>query len=91
MRFLGRIKNFWLVLKDQLPASRLWRNFWSGRLKGLFHERSHLNARGQPKIAYGSKASAIKAATKMAEKKGVHFSNYKCIHCDGYHIGKNAN
>jgi len=25
----------------------------------------------------------------MSKKHGVHFSNYKCIFCDGYHLGKN--
>ena len=25
----------------------------------------------------------------MMRKKGVYFSNYKCVWCDGYHIGKN--
>ena len=28
-------------------------------------------------------------AKKKAKKKGVHFSNYKCIYCDKYHLGKN--
>lgn len=25
----------------------------------------------------------------MEKKNGVHYSVYKCIYCDGYHIGRN--
>lgn len=25
----------------------------------------------------------------MKEKLGKHFSVYKCVFCDGYHLGKN--
>lgn len=25
----------------------------------------------------------------MGDKYGTHFSYYKCLFCDGYHIGKN--
>lgn len=82
-------KNFYLGIKDQLPWTRLFRNIRTGNVFGLFFKRSHLNANGQPKVAYGSKKSAIKAAESMAKKKGVHFSNYKCIFCDGFHLGKN--
>lgn len=30
-----------------------------------------------------------KPQKKMGEKHGKHFSVYKCVFCDGYHIGKN--
>lgn len=84
-----RFKNLYLGLKDQMPLIRFLRNLRTGNVLGLFYKRSHLNASGTPKIAYGSKASAQKAAEAMARKKGVHFSNYKCIFCDGYHLGRN--
>lgn len=84
-----KLRNIWLALKDQLPISRLLRNIWKGHVFGLFHKRSHLNFDGRPKIAYGSKASATKAAAAMTKKRGVWFSNYKCMLCDGYHLGKN--
>lgn len=42
-----------------------------------------------PKISYNHKESAIKAAQSMEKKNGVHYSVYKCIYCDGYHIGRN--
>lgn len=86
---MRRLKNIYLALKDQMPLSRLIRNLYKGHVFGLFHIRSHQREDGQLKVAYSSKASAEKAAKKMKEKKGVYFSNYKCIHCDGYHLGKN--
>lgn len=85
-----KIKNLFLALKDQLPVHRLFRNIMKGHLKGLFSKRAHLNSNGRPKISYGSKASATKAAEAMMKKQGIYFSNYKCVWCDGYHIGKNS-
>lgn len=84
-----KLRNIYLVFRDQLPISRLLRNLRKGNLRGLVHERSHLNHSGEPKIAYGSKSSATRAAEKMKAKKGLYFSNYKCLYCDGYHLGKN--
>ena len=64
--------------------------FINGNARGLFHITSHINSTtGQPKVAYGSQQSAIKAANKMSEKKNCYFSVYKCIFCDGWHIGRN--
>lgn len=85
-----KIKNLILVLKDQGPPRRFLRNLFKGHLIGLFSIYSHISSRSnQPKIMYNTKLSAEKAAMAMTNKKGVWFSNYKCIHCDGYHIGKN--
>lgn len=39
---------------------------------------------------YPSKSEAQKAADVMSKKYGVHFSVYKCVWCDGWHIGKNS-
>ena len=83
------LRNTWLCLKDQLPLKRLLRNLWNGRVLGLVHPRTHLREDGQPKIKYNTKASAVKAAEQMAKKTGKPFGNWKCFHCDGYHIGKN--
>jgi hypothetical protein len=85
-----KFRNLYLVLKDQLPVSRFIRNLLKGHMIGLFSKRSHENADGKPKICYGSKTSATKAAQSMMKKRGVYFSNYKCVHCDGFHIGKNS-
>ncbi len=84
-----KLRNIMAALRDQLPVSRLCRNILNGNIRGLFHERSHQNHDGQPKVRYGSKESAVKAAQRMAEKHQVYFSNYRCARCDGYHIGKN--
>jgi hypothetical protein len=85
-----KLRNIFLALKDQMPISRFFRNLRKGHLIGLFSKRSHENASGKPKISYGSKASATKAAAAMMKKRGAYFSNYKCVWCDGYHIGKNS-
>ncbi len=86
-----KINNFFLALYDQLPLSRAWRNFVITRNAwGLFHKNSHVaQGTGKPKVSYGSKESAIKAAESMKRKYGNHYSPYKCIWCDGFHIGKN--
>lgn len=83
------LRNLYLGIKDQLPVSRLIKNVRTGNVFGLFSARSHLNANGVPKVSYGSKKTAVKVAQKMSEKRGTYFSNYKCVFCDGYHIGRN--
>lgn len=85
-----KLRNIWLGLKDQGPPSRFFRNLRKGHLIGWVNKRSHLTGAGNPKVAYGSKASAEKAARKMREKHGYWYSNYKCLHCDGYHLGRNS-
>lgn len=85
------LKNLYLGLKDQGPLKRAFKNFFiTGNAWGLFSKYSHIRRdTNTSKITYSSKESALKAAKKMGEKRGVHFSVYKCIYCDGYHIGKN--
>ncbi len=83
------MKNLYLALKDQMPLWRLIKNIFKGHILGLFHERSHQRHDGKEKLSYPTKDSAKRAAEKMAKKHGVYFSNYKCVYCDGYHIGKN--
>lgn len=86
-----KARNIFLALRDQWPLKRFIRNFFITRNAwGLFHKNSHISqGSGKPKVMYNTKASAEKAARAMTEKHGVWFSNYKCLHCDGYHIGKN--
>lgn len=86
-----KLRNIFLVMKDQMPLTRFIRNFFITRNAwGLFHQNSHISfGSGNPKVMYNTKKSATKAAESMAKKRGVHFSNYKCLHCDGYHVGKN--
>jgi len=85
------IRNIFMVMKDQMPLKRFIRNFFITRNAwGLFHKNSHISFRsGKPKVSYNTKATAIRSAERMGEKHDKHFSPYKCLHCDGYHIGKN--
>ena len=85
-----KIKNIKLFIKDQLPIKRLLRNFLITRNAwGAFYKRSHINYNGTPKVMYNTKKTANKVAKQMSEKHKKHFSNYKCLYCDGYHLGKN--
>jgi len=84
-----KFRNLYLGLKDQMPLSRFIRNLRKGHVLGLFSKRSHYTFAGKEKVSYGSKATAIKSAEKMREKNGTYYSNYKCIYCDGYHLGRN--
>ena len=86
-----KLRNIFLALKHQLPFTRLFRNFVITRNAwGLFHQNSHISqSTGNPKVCYNTIKSATKAVESMKKKHNKHFSVYKCIFCDGYHIGKN--
>ncbi len=84
-----KIKNLILAFKDQGPFLRFIRNLKKGHILGILNERSHLNGEYNLKVMYNTKKAAIKTANTMTEKYGKRFSNYKCIYCDGYHVGKN--
>jgi hypothetical protein len=84
-----KVRNIILALKDQGPLRRFLRNLKKGHILGLFSKRSHFRDDGTPKVSYNTKSSAKRAAISMTKKRGVYFSNYKCLWCDGYHLGKN--
>ena len=86
-----RWRNFKIWFKDQWERKTWFRNFFITRNAwGAFSINSHISqGSGKPKVMYNTKEGAEKAAEKMGEKHGVHFSYYKCLFCDGYHIGKN--
>lgn len=86
-----KYKNLKIWLIDQWKRKTFFRNFFITRNAwGAFSINSHINQhKGEPKICYSTKEKAQKAADKMSEKTGKHFSVYKCLFCDGYHIGKN--
>lgn len=87
-----RFRNIIAVIRDQMPVKRFFRNFFVTRNAwGLFHKNSHIAAHsGKPKVAYNTKASAIKAAESMGRKNPEFvYRPYKCLHCDGYHVGRN--
>ena len=85
-----KIRNIVRALWEQGPPLRFIRNFFITRNAwGMFSPWSHTNKTGKSKVMYNTKKSALKAAEKMGQKHGKHFSTYKCVFCDGYHIGKN--
>lgn len=87
-----KFRNLFLALRYQLPIKRLFRNFFiTGNAWGMFSINSHVRVdSGFPKIMFTSIESANKAARSMEQKRGGVFSSYKCVFCDGYHIGKNG-
>ena len=86
-------RNFKIWIKDQFRRKTWFRNFFITRNAwGGFSVCSHINQNtGQPKVTYNHLESAKKSAEAMSKKTGKHFSFYKCLFCDGYHIGKNMN
>ena len=85
-----KLKNLYLALKHQLPFKRAFRNFFiTGNAWGMFSKYSHINKNNNPKVKYNSIESAKKAAISIEKKNSVHYSVYKCVYCDGYHIGRN--
>lgn len=91
-----KFKNFIKYIANQLFRKNVLKNlFITHNWLGGFSIYSHVSqSTGKPKVMY-SKASAKKAAEKMSKKvserenQNIHFSYYKCIYCDGWHIGKN--
>ena len=84
-------RNFWIWFKDQVKRRRVFINFFvTGNAWGAFSINSHINQHtGKPKVMYNTINSAKKSADEMSKKTGAHFSYYKCLFCDGYHVGKN--
>ena len=86
-----KYKNVILMLKDQLPLKNFLCSLFSGHIFRKFNLRSHLRFNGLPKIMYSSKEKAIKAKHSMESKnRGTGFAAYKCVYCDGFHIGANV-
>ena len=86
-----KIRNLILAFYEQGPLKRAFRNFVITRNAwGLFSINSHQRQdNGKLKVMYNTKESALKAAESMKKKMNKHFSVYKCIFCDGYHLVKN--
>lgn len=84
-------RNFKIWFTDQVKRKRFITNFFITRNAwGAFSLNSHINQHtGKPKVTYNTVETARKSAEKMGEKHNTHFSYYKCLFCDGYHIGKN--
>lgn len=90
---LDKIKwrNFKIWFIDQVKRRRVITNFFITRNAwGAFSLNSHINQHtGKLKVMYNTVETARKSAEKMSEKYNTHFSYYKCLFCDGYHVGKN--
>lgn len=88
-----KLRNVWIWLKELHQRGTLFRAFFITRNAfGSFHINSHINqSTGLPKVCYNHESSAKKSAEAMTKKKGEYFSYYKCLFCNGYHIGKPMN
>lgn len=84
-------RNFKIWIIDQIKRKRFFYNFFISRNAwGSFSINSHINQHtGQSKVMYNTIKSAQKSAEAMRKKHNTHFSYYKCLFCNGYHIGKN--
>jgi hypothetical protein len=58
---------------------------------GIFSKYSHLKKDGIAKQTYNTEASALRAAEAMQKRYDGTFACYKCMFCDGYHVGKQLN
>lgn len=88
-----KLKNVWIWLKELHHRGTLFRAFFITRNAfGSFHINSHINqSTGLPKVCYNHESSAKKSAEAVTKKRGEYFSYYKCLFCNGYHIGKPMN
>jgi len=86
-----KLSNLIKALRDQLPFKRAFRNFFiTGNAWGMFHKNSCIRQdTGKKKVMYNTRSTALKSAESMKKKQNKHFSVYKCVWCDGYHLGKN--
>lgn len=85
-----QLKNLIHGIKHQMPISRFLKNYIITRNGwGLFSKYSHINKNGKCKIMYNTLKSAQKGSIQMEKKYGYHYSVYKCIYCNGFHLGKN--
>lgn len=84
-------RNFRIWFADQVKRKVWFRNFFITRNAwGAFSINSHINQHTEKeKVCYNTVEGAKKAADSMSKKRNAHFSYYKCLFCDGYHIGKN--
>ena len=82
------IKNLWIWLADQFksPGTILNRKAW-----GVFSVYSHLRRSDRKaKKVFATKDKALKEAEVLGKRHDAHFSVYKCLYCDGWHVAKDA-
>lgn len=83
----NNLKIWWSEL---LEREDFWRQLFNYRMVwGAFSIYSHQRrSNGKANIKYSTRKKACKAATNMQLKYGCSFSAYKCLFCDGWHVGK---
>lgn len=83
----NNLKIWWTEL---LERGDFWRQLLNYRMTwGAFSIYSHQRrSDGKVNIIYSTRKKAFKAATNMQLKYGCSFSAYKCLFCDGWHVGK---
>lgn len=80
-----KIHNLVKAIRDQ-PLIE-WRN---GNAFGIFSQRSHFTSSGTRKRTLFNKGDADRVAELMMKRcPDAVFASYKCIFCDGYHVGRN--
>lgn len=81
-------RNVLLWLADQLthPSTLFQRRSW-----GVFSVYAHVRQSDRkPKNISDTKERALTTAHFMAEKYAGKYSVYKCVYCDGWHVGKES-
>jgi len=69
--------------KDWFKQILIKKNAW-----GIFSEYSHTKKDGGIKQRYELERHAKKAAESMERKYANKYVAYRCMFCDGFHIGK---
>lgn len=91
---LSEIKyaNLKIWLAELFERKNLWKQLFDYRMVwGAFSIHSHRRrSDGKPNITFSTRMKAVKAASDMQLKYGVPFSAYKCLFCDGWHVGKST-
>ena len=87
-----RYRNLKIWLHELFERENVWKQLFDYRMVwGAFSIYSHRRrSDGKPNITFSTRMKAVKAATDMQLKYGVPFSAYKCLYCDGWHVGKCA-
>lgn len=83
-----QFRNVWRWFVDQMshPSTFFEKKSW-----GVFSEYAHIRRSDrQPKKISDTKERAKSIADFMSKKYGGHYSIYKCIYCDGWHIAKDS-
>lgn len=83
------IKRIYYTIKSQFPFKRFFTNFFiNGKAWKLFTKKSHYRNSHIVKYKYSTLDEAKNSAKHLEDKHKKHFTYYKCMFCDGYHVSK---